>query len=311
MSNKSAALVGAAGMKPRNLGLSAEITAGAIVSAYALSTWSGSCPSSPSRPSSAARSSAGSRDPLSSGTGSSLSLSSAYPSTDLIICSVTPSMPCMAGNLDPQLTAGNSRTLLSSRRLECSAAGVRRHRAAWLSDERRVDDDVAEVRPGREVEGTPAGNQPELGVRHRPVDCFRRKARLRIAAQRCHLEDRERAIRADDVDVLTTSQLAQAIEHPWSEPGVDVPGDDRGADLAWPGAALVPASHRRRRRHLQGVPGRQPQPDQIAADPDRRDEQPERPGDAVSRTLGRTGDAADWSRRSRGITVGAAGDAWA
>ena len=77
MSNSSAALVGAAGMKPRKRGLSAEITAGASVEAYTPSTWSGLCPSSPSSPVSAMSSSAGSREPLSSGTGSSRSRFSA------------------------------------------------------------------------------------------------------------------------------------------------------------------------------------------------------------------------------------------
>ena len=43
MSNSSDALVGAAGMKPRKRGLSAEITAGAITDAYTPSTWSGLC----------------------------------------------------------------------------------------------------------------------------------------------------------------------------------------------------------------------------------------------------------------------------
>ncbi len=77
MSNSSAALVGAAGMKPRKRGLSAEITAGASTDAYTPSTWSGLCGSGPSRPRSAASSSAGSCGPWSSGTGSSRSRFSA------------------------------------------------------------------------------------------------------------------------------------------------------------------------------------------------------------------------------------------
>ena len=95
MSNSSDALVGAAGMKPRNRGLSAEITAGATTDAYAPSTWSGLCGSSPSRPLSAASSSAGSQCAPSSGTGSSRSRFSAYASTERIICSVVGSTLCM------------------------------------------------------------------------------------------------------------------------------------------------------------------------------------------------------------------------
>ena len=77
MSNSSDAFVGAAGMKPRKRGLSAEMTAGARNAAYTPSTWSGSCGSSSSSPLSAKSSSAGSLEPLSSGTGSSRSRFSA------------------------------------------------------------------------------------------------------------------------------------------------------------------------------------------------------------------------------------------
>ena len=77
MSNSSEALVGAAGMKPRKRGLSAEITAGAMTEVYTPSIWSGLCGPGPSSPFSAASSSAGSREPRSSGTGFSLSRFSA------------------------------------------------------------------------------------------------------------------------------------------------------------------------------------------------------------------------------------------
>jgi hypothetical protein len=77
MSNSSEALVGAAGMNPRKRGLSAEMTAGAITDAQTPSTWSGVCGPAPGSPASAASSSAGSRDPWSSGTGSSRSRFSA------------------------------------------------------------------------------------------------------------------------------------------------------------------------------------------------------------------------------------------
>ena len=100
MSNSSDALVGAAGMKPRKRGLSAEITAGARHEVYTPSTWSGLCGWSPSRPFTAASSAAGSRSPSSSGTGSSRSRFSAYASTDLIICSVVASTLCIGENVD-------------------------------------------------------------------------------------------------------------------------------------------------------------------------------------------------------------------
>ena len=77
MSNSSEALVGAAGMKPRKRGLSAEMTAGAMTDVYTPSTWSGLCGSAFGSPFSAASSSAGSREPVSSGTGFSRSRFSA------------------------------------------------------------------------------------------------------------------------------------------------------------------------------------------------------------------------------------------
>ena len=95
MSNSSAALVGAAGMKPRKRGLSAEITAGATTDAYTPRIWSGLCGPAPSSPFSARSSSAGSPEPSSSGTGFSRSRFSAYASTDRIIDSVVESTLCM------------------------------------------------------------------------------------------------------------------------------------------------------------------------------------------------------------------------
>jgi len=77
MSNSSEALVGAAGMKPRKRGLSADMTAGAMTDAQTPSTWSGVCGPAPGSPARAAWSSAGSREPRSSGTGSSRSRFSA------------------------------------------------------------------------------------------------------------------------------------------------------------------------------------------------------------------------------------------
>ncbi len=99
MSNSSAALVGAAGMKPRNRGLSAEITAGARTEAYAPSTWSALWGSSPGSPCSTASNCAGSRRPPSRGTGSSRNRFSAYARTERIICSVVGSTLCMGETL--------------------------------------------------------------------------------------------------------------------------------------------------------------------------------------------------------------------
>jgi len=95
MSNSSAALVGAAGIKPRNRGLSAEITAGARTEAYAPSTWPASCGSAPGSPRSRASNSAARRRPPSRGTGSSRNRFSAYARTERIICSVVGSTLCM------------------------------------------------------------------------------------------------------------------------------------------------------------------------------------------------------------------------
>ena len=95
MSNSSAALVGAAGMKPRKRGLSAEITAGATTDVYTPRIWSGLCGPAPSSPFSAGQARPGHREPWSSGTGFSRSRFSAYASTDRIIDSVVESTLCM------------------------------------------------------------------------------------------------------------------------------------------------------------------------------------------------------------------------
>ena len=95
MSNSSAALVGAAGMKPRKRGLSAEITAGATTEVYTPSTWSGLCGSGPSSPLQRRLELGRVPRALVQRTGSSRSRFSAYASTDLIINSVVGSTLCM------------------------------------------------------------------------------------------------------------------------------------------------------------------------------------------------------------------------
>ncbi len=69
MSNNRAAFVGAAGMKPRNLGLSAEMTLGAITDVYTPSTSSGGRGVSRIRPSSRPYSSSGRQHPFVQGHG--------------------------------------------------------------------------------------------------------------------------------------------------------------------------------------------------------------------------------------------------
>jgi hypothetical protein len=64
MSNSSDALVGAAGMKPRKRGLSAEITAGASIDVYTPSTRSAFRPSSAISPRVTSSGVAGSCEPV-------------------------------------------------------------------------------------------------------------------------------------------------------------------------------------------------------------------------------------------------------
>ena len=100
MSNSSDAFVGADGMKPRNRGLSAEITAGAIVGGVDAEHLVGvgallaeqAAEDGVERPRAAWA-------PRSSGTGSSRSRFSAYARTDRIICSVVRSTLCMAATV--------------------------------------------------------------------------------------------------------------------------------------------------------------------------------------------------------------------
>ena len=88
MSNSRLAFVGAAGMKPRKRGLSAEITLGAITDVYTPSTSSGGRGVSRITPSRRSYSSSADSTPLSSGTGFIRSRFSAYASTLRTICSV-------------------------------------------------------------------------------------------------------------------------------------------------------------------------------------------------------------------------------
>ncbi len=99
MSNSRLAFVGAAGMKPRNRGLSAEITLGAITDVYTPSTSSGCRGVSRINPSRRSCNSPVDRTPLSRGTGFIRSRFSAYASTLRTICSVVSSTSCMATSL--------------------------------------------------------------------------------------------------------------------------------------------------------------------------------------------------------------------
>ncbi len=96
MSNSKAAFVGAAGMKPRNRGLSAEMMLGAITEVYTPSTSSGCRGVSRIRPSSRSYSSSTGSTPLSRGTGFIRSRFSAYANTLRTICSVFWSTSCTA-----------------------------------------------------------------------------------------------------------------------------------------------------------------------------------------------------------------------
>jgi hypothetical protein len=86
-------------MKPRNRGLSAEITLGAITDVYTPSTSSGGRGASRINPSSRSYSSSAGSTPLSRGTGFIRSRFSAYANTLRTICSVVWSTSCTAPHL--------------------------------------------------------------------------------------------------------------------------------------------------------------------------------------------------------------------
>src|SRR6201995_1026300 len=106
-----------------------------------------------------------------------------------------------------------------------------------------VDNDIAEVVVCGVVVRTTAGDQVQLGIRYRAVDGGRGEVRLRVLAHRSDPEDGEGAVRLPHVDPVARVQLAQPVEDPWASVGIDVPGDDRRADLAWTWAAGIPAGH--------------------------------------------------------------------
>src|SRR5205814_1842354 len=86
------------------------------------------------------------------------------------------------------------------------------------------------------------------------VDGGRGEVRLRVLMYRGDPEDGGSAIRLPHIDLIARVQLAQPVEDSRAAVGIDVPGDDRGADLARPRATGIPAGHGGAAWHLQ--PGR-------------------------------------------------------
>src|SRR5690349_16274003 len=136
-----------------------------------------------------------------------------------------------------------------------------------------VDHDVAEVVMRGVVERATTGDQSQLGIGCWAEHHRRGEVRLGVLMHPGNLEDGEPAVRLPDVDPVAWVQIAEAVEDPRAEVGIDVPGDDRGPDLARPRAAGIPAGHRGAAWHLQrALPG-ETQPDQPGAHPDGRDPQ--------------------------------------
>ena len=112
MSNARLAFVGAAGMNPRNRGLSAEITLGAMTDVYTPSTSSGGRGVSRITPSRRRYSSSASSLPLSRGTGFIRSRFSAYARTLRTMFSVVWSTSCTAEVLHRRRFRSGGRSLL-------------------------------------------------------------------------------------------------------------------------------------------------------------------------------------------------------
>src|SRR6185437_3162919 len=133
------------------------------------------------------------------------------------------------------------------------------------ADFRAVDNDVAEVIVRGVVVRATTGDQVQLGIGYRAVDGGRGEVRLRVLMHRGDPEDGVPAVRLTHVDLVARAQLAQPVEDPWAPVGIDVPSDDRRADLAWPRAAGIPAGHGGAAGHLQrALPG-EAQPGQPGA----------------------------------------------
>src|SRR5215472_5783295 len=98
------------------------------------------------------------------------------------------------------------------------------------ADFRAVDHDVAEVAVRGMVERAATGDQAQLGVGYRAVDGGGGEVRLRVLMHRGYPEDGEPAVRLPHIDPVARVQLAQPVEDPRAEVGIDVPGDNRGAD---------------------------------------------------------------------------------
>src|SRR6201989_1729518 len=149
---------------------------------------------------------------------------------------------------------------------------------AVSSGEPGEDHDVAEVPATRPVEDAAAGDQAQLRVRHRAVHRRGRELVLGELLDLGHGEDGHRPVGAAHVDAVTAVQRAQPEEDAGPGAGVDVTGDDGGADRARPRAPGEPARHRGARRHLERAVTLDTEVDQPGPDRERRDTQPGRPG---------------------------------
>src|SRR4051794_38297291 len=106
------------------------------------------------------------------------------------------------------------------------------------------DDHVVQVAPACPVEGTPAGDQPELGTGRRGVDVGGREVGLRPAEDPGDGEPVRAAVGPLDQHVRAGVQAGEPGEHRGRPRPVDVPGDDRGAGLPGDRTAGVLAGDR-------------------------------------------------------------------
>src|SRR5580698_6569134 len=136
----------------------------------------------------------------------------------------------------------------------------------------RRDHDVAEVGAGGRVEGSAAGNHAEFRRWRGPVDLRGGKPGLEVQAYLQNPERDQRSVRTSYQDQVAVPEQAQAEEHAGPEVGVDMPGDDGGADLARARAAGVPARHRGGPRNLQSARSGAAESDQAGPYSDRGNE---------------------------------------
>ncbi len=124
----------------------------------------------------------------------------------------------------------------------------------------------------------------QFGVGFGAVHPLRREVCLGVHVLGVHPEHGQRAVGPPHVHEVARAEQPEPEEDAGAQVGVNVAGDDRGADLARPRASRVPAGHRGAGGDLKRALRGPAQLDQPGTHPDGGNRQRDRPGYRAART---------------------------